>query len=357
MSRLPIKPGVFVQNVRIQPQSIEGVSTSNAAFLGETQTGPAAPTIVTSFIEYQRLFGGYFGANKYLPYSVEGFFGNGGKRCYVCNVNDGHFAGALAKLEAVDASIIYSPNAQATSGLANALIGHCERLRNRFVIFDSFKGQDPSCVTKPGDSSFAALYYPWIYVKETETGPVRLVPPGGHMAGIYARTDIEFGVHKAPANQLVKGAVDLELTMKSYQQDNLTPQGINSIRNFSGRGILVWGARTLSNDSEWKYVTVRRLMIYFEQSIKKGTAWVTFEPNNAATWAKVKSQTENFLTQTWKNGMLMGASQQEAFFVHCDQTTMNQNDVDNGRINLLIGVAVKKPAEFIILRITQTISS
>ena len=357
MSRLPIKPGVFVQNVRIQPQSIEGVSTSNAAFLGETQTGPVAPTLVTSFIEYQRLFGGYFGVDKYLPYSVEGFFGNGGKRCYVCRVNDGNYASALAKLEAVDASIIYSPNAQATSGLVTELIGHCERLRNRFAIFDSLKGQDPSSVTKPGDSSFAALYYPWIYVREAETGPLRLVPPGGQIAGIYAHTDIEFGVHKAPANQLVKGAVDLELTMKSYQQDSLTPQGINSIRNFAGRGILVWGARTLSNDPEWKYVTVRRLMIYLEQSIKKGTAWVTFEPNNAATWAKVKSQTENFLTQTWKNGMLMGASQQEAFFVHCDQTTMNQNDVDNGRINLLIGVAVMKPAEFIILRITQTLSS
>ena len=171
MSRLPIKPGVFVQNVRIQPQSIEGVSTSNAAFLGETQTGPVAPTLVTSFIEYQRLFGGYFGVDKYLPYSVEGFFGNGGKRCYVCSVNDGNYASALAKLEAVDASIIYSPNAQATAGLATALIGHCERLRNRFAIFDSLKGQDPSSVTKPGDSSFAALYYPWIYVKEAETGP------------------------------------------------------------------------------------------------------------------------------------------------------------------------------------------
>jgi phage tail sheath protein FI len=160
MSRLPIKPGVFVQNARIQPQSIEGVNTSNAAFLGEPQIGLVTPTLVTSFTEYQRLFGGYFGPDKYLPYAVEGFFANGGKRCFVCSVNDGNYAGALAKLEAVDASIIYVPNAQATTGLADELISHCERLRNRFAIFDSLKGQDPSNVTKPSDSSFAALYYP-----------------------------------------------------------------------------------------------------------------------------------------------------------------------------------------------------
>ena len=274
-----------------------------------------------------------------------------------CRITGTDYVGALAKLEAVeDVSIVYCPNAQAVPGLADLLIEHCERLY-RFAILDSVKGENPSIVTKPKDSAFAALYYPWIYVKQAGTGPVCLVPPGGHVAGIYARTDIEVGVHRAPANQLVKGAVELELTMKSYQQESLSPQGINLIRNLEGKGILVWGARTLSSDPEWKYVNVRRLMIYLEQSTKIGTAWVTFEPNNAATWAKVKAQTENFLTQTWKNGMLMGASQQEAFFVHCDQTTMNQNDIENGRINLLVGVAPTKPAEFIILRITQTTSS
>jgi uncharacterized protein len=357
MSRLPIKPGVFVQNIRIQPQSIEAVSTSNAAFLGETQTGPVAPTLVSSFAEYQKLFGSFFGVEKYLPYAVEGFFGNGGKRCYVCSVNNGDYAGALAKLEALDASIIYAPNAQATAGLAALLISHCERLRNRFAIFDSIKGQDPSSVTNPGDSSFAAMYYPWIYVKDSGTGQLCLVPMGGHAAGIYARTDIEFGVHKAPASQLVNGAVELELQMKSHQQDSLIPQGINTVRRFTGRGLLLWGARTLSSDPEWKYVNVRRLMIYLEQSIKKGTAWAVFEPDNEATWIKVKSAIENFLTQTWKAGMLLGANQQEAYFVKCDKTTMTQNDIDNGRLIVLIGVAAAKPAEFAIFRITQTVSS
>jgi phage tail sheath protein FI len=357
MSRLPIKPGIFIQNIRTLPQSIESVSTSNAAFFGETQIGPTTPTLVTSFIEYQGLFGSYFGEGKYMPYAVEGFFGNGGKRCFVCSVNDSDYAGALAKLEAVDASIIYSPNAQAVAGLADALISHCERLRNRFAILDSIKGQDPSSVSKPADSSFAALYYPWIYVKEAVTGRLCLVPMGGHVAGIYARTDIEVGVQKAPANQLVNGAVGIEVPMKSYQQDSLVPQGINSIRYFAGRGLLLWGARTLSSDPTTRYVSVCRLMIYLEQSIKKGTAWVVFEPNNETTWAKIKAAIESFLTETWRAGMLFGAKQQEAYFVNCDRTTMNQNDIVNGRINVLIGVAILKPAEFIIFRISQTILS
>jgi phage tail sheath protein FI len=357
MSRFPIKTGVFVENTRIQPPAIEGVSTSNAAFLGETQTGPTTSTLITSFAEYQRIFGGYFGVDKYLPYAVGGFFGNGGKRCFVSSVNDLDYARALAKLEVVDASVIYVPNAQAFSGLADLLISHCELLRNRFVIFDSLKGQDSSSVTKPRDSSFAALYYPWIYVKDDVTGKLCLVPMGGHVAGIYVRTDIEAGVHKAPANQVVHGALGTEITMKSHQQDILNPQGINSIRNFPNKGLLLWGARTLSSDPTKKYVNVCRLLIYLEQSIKKGTAWATFELNNETTWAKMKSTIENFLTQAWTDRRLLGAKKQEAFFVNCDRTTMTQNDIDNGRINVLVGVAPVKATEFIIFRVNQTIQS
>ena len=359
MSRFTIKqPGIFVQNIRIQPQPIEGVSTSTAAFLGETQFGPTTPTLVTSWLDYEKLFGGYFGEGKYLPYAVEGFFLNGGKRCYISKLAGSDYSAALACLEGIDeVSIVYSPNAQAVPGLADALINHCERLRNRFVIFDSLKGQDVSSVSKPRASSFAALYYPWIQVKEAGTGRFCLVPSGGHIAGIYARTDIEKGVHKVPANELVKGAVDLEFAVNQRQQDILNPQGVNCIRAFAGRGILVWGARTLSSDPEKKYVNVQRLLIYLEQSITKGTAWSAFELNNEATWAKVKSAIENFLTQTWTAGMILGASQQEAYFVKCDRSTMTQNDIDNGRLIALIGVAPVKPAEFIIFRITQAIQS
>ncbi len=173
MSRITIKPGVFVQNIRIQPQPIEGVSTSTAAFLGEAETGPKMPTLVTSFAEYQRVFGGYFGEDKYLPYAIEGFFLNGGQRCYVCRITATDYAGALAKLEVVeDVSIIYSPNTQASPGLVELLIGHCESLRYRFAILDSVKGENSSRITKPKESTFAALYYPWIYVKQSGTGQI-----------------------------------------------------------------------------------------------------------------------------------------------------------------------------------------
>jgi uncharacterized protein len=354
MSRFTIKrPGVFVEEINIQPTSIEGVNTSTVAFLGETQTGPNTPTLVMSTLEFQSIFGGYFGMDTFLPFAVEGFFANGGQKCYICRVSNGDYTSALAKLEAIEEiSLIYSPNSQAVTGLADAIIGQCEQLKNRFAIFDSIKGQTP---TKPHASSYAALYYPWITVKQNGAGQSYLVPPGGHIAGIYAHTDAERGVHKAPSNELVQGAVGLEYTVSKSQQDNLNPQGINCIRNFEGRGILVWGSRTLSSDPEYKYVSVRRLLIYLEQSIKKGTAWVAFEPNNEVTWAKVRMQIQNFLTQSWKNGMLLGTAQQEAYFVHCDKTTMTQNDIDNGRLNVLIGVAVTKPAEYLILRVNQKI--
>lgn len=359
MSRLPLnQPKTTIPNLKLnlRPSPIEGAGTSIAGFLGETQTGPTTPTLVTSWLDYQKLFGGYFAEGKYLPYAVEGFFQNGGQRCYVCRVTDSDFAAALAKLEAVDeVAIVYSPNAQAVQGLVDALIGHCERLRNRFVILDSLKGKDPSSVTKPDESSFAALYYPWVYVKESGTGRLCLVPPGGHVVGIYARVDVEQGVHKAPANQVVKGAVSTEFSGNQSLLEPLNSQGINTIRSFPDRGIRVWGARTLSSDQETKYVNVRRLLIYLEQSITKGTTWATFELNNQATWTKVKTAVENFLTQTWTAGMILGATQQEAFFVKCDRSTMTQNDIDNGRLIVLIGVAPVKPAEFIIFRVAQTI--
>jgi uncharacterized protein len=177
-----------------------------------------------------------------------------------------------------EVSIIYAPNAQAVAGLTEALVDQCERLRNRFAILDSVKAQNPSTVSKPRDSLFASLYYPWIYVRENGTGQLCLVPPGGYVAGIYACTDIELGVNKAPANLIVKGAVDIELTMKSYQQESPNLQGINSIRNLTDREIMVWGARTLSSDPTKKYVNICRLMIYLEQSIKKGTAWAALSP-------------------------------------------------------------------------------
>jgi uncharacterized protein len=355
MVRLSIrKPGVYVEEVRIGPKPIESVSTGTTAFLGETQSGPDAPTLVMSWVQFQQLFGGYFGQDKYLPYAVEGFFANGGQKCFICRVKGGDYAAALAKTEPMeDVALIYSPNAQATSGLADLLISHCERLRSRFAIFDSVKGQEPSAITKPRESSYAALYYPWVYVKVNANIKV-MVPPGGHIAGVYTRVDTTAGVHKAPANQQVMGITGVEHSVSNLQVETLNPRGTNCIRSFEGRGILVWGARTISSDPEYKYVNVRRLLIYLEQSIKRGTAWAVFEPNNEVAWAKVKAQVGEFLIQAWKEGKLQGAKPEEAYFVKCDRSTMTQNDMDTGRLIVEVGVAAVKPAEFIIIRVSQT---
>ncbi len=361
-------PGRYIEKISVGPKLIDGVSTSVAGFLGETEKGPTTPTLISSWVEYQQTFGGFFGANKFLPYVVQGFFLNGGKKCYISRIvssagsvglsdyvgNSGQKTG-LAGFEAVDdISVVYALNAQTVSGLVDALIDHCERLKNRFAIIDSLKGQPPSNLTKPRSTSYAALYYPWINVIDSVTAFTRLVPPGGHIAGIFARSDFEKGVHKVPANQVVQGVVSLERAITYSEQASLNTQGVNCIRTFAGRGIIIWGARTLSSDPEWKYINIRRLLIYLEKSIQKGTQWAAFEPNNETTWAKARQSVTNFLTQTWSNGALMGTKPREAFFVKCDRTTMTQNDLDNNRLIIQVGVAPIKPAEFIIFRITQS---
>lgn len=352
MSRL-FRPGVYIEEISASPLPIPPSDTSTAAFLGETKFGPDTPTPVTSWQQFQTVFGGFFGNEKFLPYAVWGFFENGGVRCFVCRVTDGDYFAALAKLETTEpVSIVYSPNALTISGLADALIAHCEK-HKRFCIFDALKDQAPVEVAKPRATSFAALYYPWIHVKPIGAVQVCLVPPGGHVAGIYTRTDNTVGIHKAPAAQVVKGAIGLEREVTQGQQDNLNPQGVNCIRSFVGRGILVWGARTLSDDAEFKYVNVRRLTIFLEESIQRGTSWVVFEANVEATWAKVRAQVEDFLMACWRKGMFAGATPQEAFFVRCDKSTMTQKDVAEGKLYVWVGVAVIRPAEFVILHISH----
>ncbi|XHH09599.1 MAG: phage tail sheath family protein [Candidatus Bathyarchaeia archaeon] len=348
-----------MQEITVAPKPIKGVNTSTVAFLGETQKCPVAPTLIISWMQFQTVYGGYFGEEKFLPYAVEGFFLNGGQRCYIRRVCNNDYMVALMELEKVDEiALIYAPNAQATDGLIDLLFGHCERLQNRFVIIDSVKGQATSNVSKPERAcSYAALYYPWINVQEAGTGKLRLVSPGGYVAGVYATVDIERSVHKAPANQQIKGVVSLEFAVSDSQQYNLNFQGINCIRSFPARGIMVWGARTLSSDPERKYVNVQRLMIYLQQSIARGTQWAIFEPNNEKTWAKLKLASENLLYSSWQAGILMGAKPQEAYFVRCDSSTMTQNDIDNGRIILRVGVAPVKPAEFIIFNVNQQSSA
>lgn len=269
----------------------------------------------------------------------------------------------IKALEDIDqVSIIAAPGA--TNQLVqNALIEQCERLKDRFAILDPAPrgGNQPPLLTDAlnqrnlYDTKYAALYYPRLMLFDPISETNIPGPPSGHIAGIYARTDIELGVHVAPANQVVRGITDLELVINKENQDILNPKNVNVIRDFraDGRGLRVWGARCLTSDTEWKYVPVRRLFIFLEESLDEGTQWVVFLPNDEPLWERVKQGVENFLRRVWRDGALQGATPEEAYFVKVDHTTMTQDDIDNGRLIMIIGVAAVKPAEFVIIRIGQ----
>jgi hypothetical protein len=528
-----LTPGVYIEEIEIGAKPIEGVSTSTIACLGETQRGPLYPVLVTSSLEYQRVFGGFLGEGKYLPDAVEGFFANGGQRCVVCRIvrlgnptatppvpgaatsaatianflditavgeglwgdnvafivkpssvgagrfhlqvhywstrpanpmdplpsedelakmsdadkarfraqprpqmtedfdelvleeaspnfvekrvgnglsnliqvrklgntipaapaltflaNGGDGTGPVdltdykGRLEATqtqkrsglaalkepafeEVALIYAPNAFGVTGLPDELMTHCELNKYRFAILDTPKGlpQATSLDPRSGNpggaraSLYAGFYYPWIKIFDGGGGPPKFVPPGGHVAGVYARTDIERGVFKAPANEVVRGALELEFDVTDGAQAILNPRGVNVIRAFPGRGRRVWGARTLSDNTLWKYVSVRRLFIFLEASIFRGTQWVVFEPNNERLWARVKQTITEFLRTQFRAGALLGATEEEAFFVKVDRTTMTDDDINNGRLIVVIGVAPVRPAEFVIFRIAQLTSS
>lgn len=238
-----------------------------------------------------------------------------------------------------------------------AMIAHCERMGDRVAILDPLPDLLPQQVKQwreqeaGYDSKYAALYYPWIKVEVN--GRPLAVPPSGYIAGIYARNDNERGVHKAPANEVIRGALEPALQITQGEQDTLNPNGVNCIRTFTGRGLRVWGARTLSSDPAWRYINVRRLFNYVEKSIEHGTQWVVFEPNDPDLWARVRRDVGAFLTGVWRDGMLFGRSPEEAFFVKCDEE-LNPPDVrDRGQLFIDIGIAPVKPAEFIIFRLSQ----
>jgi hypothetical protein len=251
----------------------------------------------------------------------------------------------------------YSNGYQAhASQIIRHLISHCERMRYRIAVLDSADGHIVSEVRKfrgQVDSTHAALYYPWVKIMDPLSGEETYLPPSGFVSGIYARNDVARGVHKAPANEVVRLAIGLEFVLNKAQQDILNPEGVNCFRYFEGRGHRVWGARTISSDPEWKYVNVRRYFAYLERSIERGTQWVVFENNSDALWNNVRRTVSDFLFNEWKSGHLMGTTPEEAYFVRCDRSTMTQNDIDNGRLICLIGVAPVRPAEFVIFRIGQ----
>jgi len=241
-----------------------------------------------------------------------------------------------------------------------AMITHCELMRYRFAVLDAPPGLNAQQAKEwrlyvNFDTSYAAMYYPWIQIADLSGSgsTTKMVPPSGHVVGVYNRTDGQRGVHKAPANEIVRGAIDLELNLSRGEQDTLNPIGVNCIRSFPGRGIRVWGARTLSSDGSWRYINVRRLFIVVEASIDVGLQWVVFEPNDFMLWARVRRDVNAFLSVIWQSGALFGLSSDQAFYVKCDEELNPPEIRDLGQLIIEVGICPVKPAEFVIFRISQ----
>ncbi len=248
---------------------------------------------------------------------------------------------------------------EAVQAVQLAIISHCEQAGDRMAILDAPPGLAPQQLRewrmeKAGyDSKYATLYYPWVKVYDPATKKNVSIPPSGHMAGIWARNDDTRGVHKAPANEVVRGAISLDTQLTKPEHDLLNPLGVNCIRAFPGRGIRVWGARTLSSDPAWRYLNVRRLFNYLEESILDGTQWVVFEPNDDALWARIRRTVAAFLVNEWRKGALFGLTPDEAFYVKCDRETNPAEGIDAGQVVCEVGVAPVKPAEFVVFRLAQ----
>ena len=269
---------------------------------------------------------------------------------------------ALADIDNI--SIIAAPG-MGDPIVHSELINQCEQLKDRFAVLDPFPGSvigsgndstDIGVQRGKQDTLYAAMYYPWLRIRDPANSNGSLIPPSGHVIGIYARVDTERGVQKAPANEVIRGGIaGVEVKLSDRDQDVLNPNNINVIRDFrdNNRGIRVWGARCLTGDSNWKYVPVRRLFIFLEESLDEGLQWVVFEPNGEALWARVRRTISGFLRTLWLSGALAGVTEEEAFFVKCDRTTMTPDDIDNGRLIILVGAAPLKPAEFVIVRVSQ----
>src|SRR5258708_22226816 len=377
----------------------EDFAKANSRFLGGQMAPAGQPVLCTSFSDFKMNFGGFSqnglppvapaagappagggaapaggggaapeGFQNQLAHAVYGFFDNGGTRCYVMRyptLADLKKAEKLEPLEAIDdISLVAAPGILDPDVLSN-LIDHCEKLSNRFAILDA--PENPAQLTEKAlkvpdrNTDYAAIYFPHIRIfdgttqllQPDEDGHISQAP-SGHLAGMYSRVDHQRGVHKALANEVIRGALDVEHQVSRNQQDGLNPYGINCIR-FINDNITVWGARTVGGDAntDLKYINVRRTLIFLRESIDRGTQWVVFEPNDRTLWAKIRLNIIAFLTIVWRDGALFGSTPQEAFYVKCDDETNPREMRDAGRVTCEIGVAIVRPAEFVIFRISQ----
>lgn len=378
-------PGVYIEEMSSGLHLINGVATSVAAFIGKTSTGhDAPPVLVRSWKQYQDVFG-LSGTEGYLPYAVYGFFANGGSSCFVSSLSavtenaikgDPTKQSGLRGLEAEQTvSIVAVPDLAAKSvssavrkGAQQALVADCAK-RNRVAILDlEMEAKVDAAVKAIGDlgldpkqKPYAAVYYPALKVTDLKpANPSKPgttdVPPSGHVAGVWARVDDERGVYKAPANEPLQGIDAPVLRLADTDQDTLNPVGVNCIRTFPGRGSLVWGARTLAVDTEWQYVNVRRLVCFLEESIRLGSLWAVFEPNDERLWSSVRRNVVAFLTDQWRRGALVGRTAAQAFSVQCDESNNPLEKRLVGQVTCDIGIAPAKPAEFVYFRISQIVA-
>ncbi len=347
-----VAPGVYVQEVPTAVP-IEGVSTGTAGFLGISER-TLAPAEITSLADFEDTIGAQ--ASAYLAGAVRGFFNNGGTRCYVALVAAGESLQAgLAALATKPISILCCPDEQRFPNAAEAISAHCEERRDRICILQSTEPVMPEAShAVPVRSSYAAYYYPWLTVAGSNATSDITIPPCGHVAGVYARSDVG-SAHSSPAAIAITGVKALSQDLTAAQSETLQSKGINTIRFFPGKGTLLWGERTTGGDADFQYVSVRRLMIFVEQSLLSGLQWMVFEPNGEPLWAAVRLSVEGFLLGIWKAGALKGETPQQAFFVRCDETTMTQGDLDVGRLIMIVGMAPVRPAEFVIVQIAQLI--
>jgi phage tail sheath protein FI len=340
-------------------------SHAQAGMLADT----GVPVLCTTFGDFTRSFGGFSDDpdHKNLAHGVFGFFNNGGTRAWVMryrNLGELRDPESLVALEPIDEiSLVVAPGITDAVVQTN-LVDHCTNMSDRFAILDGPNVTDDLSkehLKTVHDTDYAALYFPWIKVfdkatqlKDPDGDGEAYFAPSGHLAGIYSRVDHERGVHKAPANEVIRGATDIAVQISKNVQDGLNPSGVNCIR-YINDNITVWGARTVGGDvnADLKYINVRRTLIFLRKSIDQGTQWVVFEPNDRTLWAKIVRNITAFLTVVWSDGALFGSTPEEAFYVKCDDETNPPEDRDIGRVTTEIGVAIVRPAEFVIFRISQ----
>jgi len=386
-----LAPGIYVEEVPSGSRPIEGSGTSVAAFAGIAPDASAAvnePRWFDNWTQFTRTYAPAGAASTPLSHAVFGFFENGGTRCCVVNVGpegrltgDGRTRQGLEVFETFEDIAIVAAPGYADASSYDSLLTHCEKLRDRVAILDPPAEVDsidgltkvavvstktkkdgetgspaPSGSYRPRESDFGAFYFPRITVRDPLVpGQFADVAPSGHIAGIYARSDATRGVQKAPANEIIRGALNVTWRVTHQEQEKLNPEGVNCIRFFDREGIRVYGARTVAaSSSEWRYLSVRRLFNMIEESIARGTRWVVFEPNDRPLWKAITRDVSAFLRTVWRQGALKGRTPEEAFFVKCDEETNPPEEIDAGRVTIMIGIAPVKPAEFVIFRIGQT---